>query len=44
MLSLALEASQEFSSLFAVKKYQSIDDLLNNEKASHAKRGRRNVF
>ncbi len=44
MLALALDASQEFSLLFAGKKYQSIDELLLMGKASQTKRGRRNVF
>ena len=44
MLALALGEGQEFSALFAGKKYQSIDELLIKERASHAKRGRRNVF
>jgi len=44
MLALALDATQEFSLLFAAKKYQSIDELLLRGKASQTKRGRRNVF
>ncbi len=44
LLALTLDATQEFSLLFKGKRYQSIDDLLLKEKASHTKRGRRNVF
>lgn len=43
MLAIALNATQEFSSLFSVKQYKSIDELLAKDKAETAKRGRRNV-
>jgi len=40
MLAIALNATQEFSSLFSGKQYKSIDELLTKDKAKTAKRGR----
>ncbi len=44
MLALALDATYEFTQLFAGSQYQSIDELLSRDKAKNAKRGRRNVY
>lgn len=44
MLAVALDATNEFASLFSGRKYQSIDELLTKDKAKTAKRGRRNVY
>jgi transcriptional regulator with XRE-family HTH domain len=44
MLAVALDATQEFASLFSGRKYQSIDELLTKNNAKTAKRGRRNVY
>lgn len=44
MLAIALDATQEFGSLFSGKKYQTIDEILIKGKAETAKRGRRNVY
>ncbi len=44
MLAVALDATQEFATLFSGRKYQSIDELLAKDKARTAKRGRRNVY
>lgn len=44
MLAVALDAVEEFASLFSGRKYQSIDELLMKDKAKTAKRGRRNVY
>jgi len=44
MLAVALDATQEFATLFSGRKYQSIDELLTKDKARTAKRGRRNVY
>lgn len=43
MLALALDATHEFTQLFAGSQYQSINELLSKDKAKNAKRGRRNV-
>jgi transcriptional regulator with XRE-family HTH domain len=43
MLSVAMDASEEFGLLFSRKKYKSIDELLTRDKSNTAKRGRRNV-
>ena len=44
LLAVALDSTEEFSSLFNKQQYQSIDELLNKKKSGIAKRGRRNVF
>jgi transcriptional regulator with XRE-family HTH domain len=44
MLALALDSTEEFGLLFSKQQYQSIDELLNKNKAKTTKRGRRNVF
>lgn len=44
MLAVALDATQEFGLLFSQRQYQSLDELLNKDKARTAKRGRRNVY
>jgi transcriptional regulator with XRE-family HTH domain len=43
MLAVTLGATQEFSSLFAGRQYQSIDELLTKDKARSIKRGRGHV-
>lgn len=42
LLALALDATEEFGLLFSKQKYQTLDELLNKNKASTKKRGRRN--
>ncbi|MBV5349372.1 helix-turn-helix transcriptional regulator [bacterium] len=44
MLAVALDSTEEFGLLFGKQQYQSIDELINKNKAKTAKRGRRNVF
>ncbi|MEI6679330.1 MAG: helix-turn-helix transcriptional regulator [Mariniphaga sp.] len=43
MIAVAIDATEEFNLLFSGKKYQSIDELLDQEKTKTTKRGRRNV-
>lgn len=43
MLAIALDATEEFNTLFSRQKYQSLDELLTKNKLKTAKRGRRNV-
>jgi transcriptional regulator with XRE-family HTH domain len=42
MIALALGAEDDFSTIFAVKNYQSIDDLLSLKEESKRKRGGKN--
>lgn len=42
MIAIALEAVDDFSTLFATKNYQSIDDLLRIKAESQRKRGGKN--
>ena len=44
MLASSLDATEEFSLLFARKKYKSIDEVLRKDQRGTAKRGRRNVY
>ncbi len=43
MISIALEATDEFHRLFTRKQYQSIDELMQEKKAITRKRGRKNA-
>lgn len=43
MIALVLDATEEFSALFAKQHYQSIDELIKLSKAKKRERGRRNA-
>lgn len=43
MIALVLDATEEFSALFAKQHYQSIDELLKLSKAKKRERGSRNA-
>jgi hypothetical protein len=42
MIAIALGAEDDFSSLFAMQNYQSIDDLVSKKAESQRKRGGKN--
>jgi len=44
MLAVAMDSTEEFGLLFSKQQYQSIEELLNKNKARATKRGRGNVF
>ncbi|MCL2530422.1 MAG: helix-turn-helix transcriptional regulator [Coriobacteriia bacterium] len=42
-LALTLDATEEFETLFSKRKYESIDQMLDQKKVRDRKRGRRNA-
>lgn len=42
MIAFALDMTDEFTTLFSGKAYQSIDDIINAEQPKHRKRGTKN--